>query len=128
MQKCFARLGQYVKIQRKILIKDGAQVITFNCGLAQIWSEKQIMEKIKKYVFEALFKLKIHEIKTLHLAKSFPPKLSFGVKLGHCLLLHRHFLPGTAWEKFTLWCYTDPVWAASSSFGEHQVVHSVPLN
>lgn len=83
---------------------------------------------MKKYVFEALFKLKIHEIKTLHLAKSFPPKLSFGVKLGHCLLWHRHFLPGTTWEKFTLWCYTDPVWAASSSFGEHQVVLRVPLN
>lgn len=54
MQKCFARLGTYVKIQRKILIKDGAQVITFNCGLAQIWSEKTNHGENEKICFRSL--------------------------------------------------------------------------
>lgn len=62
------------------------KLLLLTVGLHKYGVKKQITEKMKKYVFEALFKLKIHEIKTLHLAKSFPPKLSFGVKLGHCLL------------------------------------------
>lgn len=104
------------------------KLLLLTVGLHKYGVKNKSWRKWKNIFFEALFKLKIHKIKTLHLGKSFPPELSFGVKLGNRLFLHWHFLPGTTWGKITLWCYTDPVWAASTKFGEHQVVLRVLLN
>lgn len=64
------------------------------------------MEKRGKNTLpEAFFKEQIYKIKSLHLGKSSLAEVLFGVRLGNCLVLFRHWaMPGPARKDLSVWC------------------------